>query len=127
MPRVINRQLTKPSDPERLTYFGQLIVAILLLIIPGFLYASQRARLHENRGQIAALESRLADLDERRGQLLIERAVELDPWRLQHKARELAGLGEPLPEQVASLGRPQSGGERLLLTSGGGRGPDGHP
>ena len=114
MSRIENRPLTKPSDPHRFADLGQVIAAIALLIIPAFLYATERAELHDATKHISGLEARLLQLRDERELLLVERATELDPRRLRDKARTLAGLVDPERGQMADLPRetnpPRLGG-----------------
>ena len=127
MSRIANRRLIKPSDPDRFSDLGQVIVAIILLVIPAFLFAAQRAELHEAQRELTRLERRLVDLEERRQHLLLERATELDPRRVQEKARRISGLTDPDAEQVVFLGRPGTQSPSPLLAAGAIGEPDGHP
>jgi hypothetical protein len=103
--RIANRPLTKPSEPHRFADLAQVLAAILLLMIPAFLYASQRADLHHAERRIADLEQRLIELTERRKLLTLELDSELDPRRIDERAREVVGLQDPEPEQVVFLPR----------------------
>lgn len=127
MSRIENRPLTRASEPHRFADLGQVIAAIALLIIPAFLYASERADLHDANKHISALEAKLLELRDQRELLLVERATELDPRRLRDKARTLAGLVDPERGQMTYLPRaapwPVSNGFVADATES----PDGHP
>lgn len=122
MSRIANRPLTKPREPNRLGDLAQVVAAIVLLIIPAFLYASQRAGLHQAQRRSAALEAELERLAERRQLLRIEIASELDPRRLHDKAGSFA-LGEPVAGQIHYLQRDDAA---LLITEVS-EDIDGHP
>ena len=126
MSRIANRPLVKPRQPNRFADLGQVILAILLLIIPALFYASQRAELHRAQRRIADLEQRLVELEETRQHLVLEYSTELDPRRMQEKARRRAGLVEPAADQIVYLDR---GGEtwRPPMLAGIPGGPEGHP
>ncbi|MFW6198720.1 MAG: hypothetical protein ACOC5E_02745 [Acidobacteriota bacterium] len=126
MSRIANRPLLKPRQPNRFADLGQVILAILLLIIPALLYASQRAELHRARRQIAALEQRLAELEEARQHLVLEYSTELDPRRMRDKARSRVGLVVPSAGQIVHLDRGADAWRPPLLAGLPG-GPDGHP
>lgn len=126
MSRIANRPLVKPPRPNRFADLGQVILAILLLIIPALFYASQRAELHRAQRQIAALEQRLAELEESRQHLVLEYSTELDPRRMQEKAQSRAGLVEPSAGQIVYLDRDESSWRPPMLAGAHG-GPDGHP
>lgn len=125
MSRIANRPLTKPRQPHRLSELAQVVAAITLLIIPAFLYASQRAKLHHAQRRIATLERQLIELEERRQLLRIELATENDPRRIEAKALALTGLREPEPEQVRFLARLSPTDPRRLVAVAGDT--DGHP
>lgn len=127
MSRIANRPLTKPSQPNRFADLGQVVLAMLLLIIPALFYASQRADLHEARRRIASLEERLVELEEERQHLVLEYATELDPRRMEERAREITGLVEPEPEQIVYLDRIEETSPPPPLVAGAVGGPDGHP
>lgn len=124
MPRIANRPLTKPRDPNRLGDLTQVVAAIALLALPAFLYATQRASLHQTQRRIASLQSELIRLEEHRQLLRIEMASEQDPRRLRDKAGGIAELGEPAIEQVRYLERRDA--DRWLITETAGD-ADGHP
>lgn len=127
MSRIANQPLTKPNVPHRFADLGQVIVAIVLLIVPAFLYASQRAQLRNANQQIGELESRLLRLRDDRELLLVEISTELDPRRLNDKAHALAGLQEPTADQITYLPRTGSGTPIRVLLAAATGGPDGHP
>ena len=74
MSRIANRPLTKPSEPHRFAELAQVLAATLLLLLPAFLYASQRADHHQAQREIAGLKATLAALEEERQLLRIELA-----------------------------------------------------
>lgn len=125
--RIENRPLTKPSEPHRFADLGQAIAAMALLIIPAFLYASERANLHDANKHISALEARLLRLRDARELLLVERATELDPRRLRDKARTLAGLVDPERGQMTYLPRPAALPVSPAFVADATDGRDGHP
>lgn len=125
MSRIANRPLIKPREPHRLSDLAQVILAILLLVIPAFFYAAQRADLHRAQRRIAALEQQLGALQERSQLLRIEISSERDPRRLIQKARAIAGLVEPPPDLVRFLSRPVRRAPALLVEATGQA--DGHP
>ena len=127
MSRIANRPLTKPSEPHRFADLGQVLAGTLLLMIPAFLFASQRADLHQAERRIAALEARLIELDERRKLLTLELDSELDPRRIDKRAREIAGLRDPAPEQIVYLPRSTGVDSRSPLLAEATEIPDGHP
>ncbi len=125
MSRIANRPLTKTREPNRLAELTQVIAAIALLIMPAFLYASQRAKLHHAERRISLLQRQLLDLEEERQLLRIELATERDPRRIYAKALAVTELREALPEQVEFLSRMELADQtRLAAVSGD---PDGHP
>ena len=105
MSRIANRPLTKPRDPHRFADLAQVIAAIGLLSIPAFLYASQRAALHDTRQRISELEDQLIAAAEHREVLRVQRAMEEDPRRVRDKAERLLGLEPPESAQVKYLPR----------------------
>ena len=127
MSRIANRQLTKLREPNRFADLAQVLAAILLLIIPAFYYASQRATNQRAELEIASLERRLADLAERRLLLQIQLASELDPRRLHDRARQIAGLSEATAEQIRYLARPGMRGLEPVQAAPLAGEPDGHP
>lgn len=105
MSRIANRPLTKPQDPYRFADLAQVLAGILLLMGPAFLYASQRAELHRAERSIGMLQQRLLDLQHERDLLNLELATQEDPWRLEARAREIAGLQAGTPTQMVHLPR----------------------
>ncbi len=125
MSRIANRPLVKAREPNRFSDLGQAFAGILLLIIPAFLYASQRADMRESRRQTGDLETTLLQLQQERKLLELELQTELDPRALEHKARTIAGLRHPEDGQVhhmrRSAGGMASGGHVATVAT------DGHP
>lgn len=126
--QISNRPLTKPREPNRFGDLGQVLLAVLLLVVPCFFWASYHARLQQTRRTIAQLEQRLVQLEEERQRLVLEQSMNLDPRRIEERARRVSGLVSPDPSQVLYLSRPGApfGGARPLLAEDTGGG-DGHP
>ncbi len=125
MSRIANRPLVKAREPNRFSDLGQAFAGILLLIIPAFLYASQRADMRESRRQTGDLETALLQLQQERKLLELELQTELDPRTLERKARTIAGLRQPEDGQVEHMpragdGMPSGGYIATVAT-------DGHP
>ena len=127
MSRIANRPLTKPSEPHRFADLAQVLAAIVLLMVPAFLYASQRADLHQAQRRIGELEQELLDLEERRKLLTLELDSELDPRRIDQRAREIAGLQDPEPDQIVYLSRLAADQPGPALVASVVEGLDGHP
>jgi len=124
--RIANRPLTKPSEPHRFADLVQVLTAILLLIIPAFLYASQRADLHRAQRRARDLEAELSRLEERRELLTLELEAQLDPRRLEERARTIALMQEPEDGQILYLSRPGEALRRPALVADVAGGTDGH-
>lgn len=124
MSRIANRPLIKAREPNRFGDLGQAFAGILLLIIPAFLYASQRADMRESRRQTGDLEAALLQLQQERKLLELELQTELDPRSLEQKARAIAGLGDPEDSQVEHLPRAYGavGRDHIATVA-----TDGHP
>lgn len=122
--RIANRPLIKAREPNRFGDLGQAFAGILLLIIPAFLYASQRADMRESRRQTGDLEAALLQLQQERKLLELELQTELDPRSLEQKARAIAGLGDPEDSQVEHLPRAYGavGRDHIATVA-----TDGHP
>ncbi len=125
MSRIANRPLIKAREPNRFSDLGQAFAGILLLTIPAFLYASQRADVRESRRQTGDLEATLLQLRQERKLLELELQTELDPRVLEQKARTIAGLRDPEDSQVEHLPRVygDDGGSGNIATVA----TDGHP
>jgi|TARA_B100001964_G_scaffold150327_1_gene165467 hypothetical protein len=81
-----------------------MIVLGMLLVLPFFLYAGLRAKLHQYRGEVVVLEAYLEELDEQRRRLDIELAFESNLRRIEELAR-VSGLVEAKENQVVYLAR----------------------
>tara|TARA_B100001079_G_scaffold170212_1_gene146043 strand:- start:73 stop:393 length:321 start_codon:yes stop_codon:yes gene_type:complete len=81
-----------------------MIVLGMLLVLPFFLYAGLRAKLHQYRGEVVVLEAHLEQLDEQRRRLDIELAFESNLSRIEELARG-DGLVEAEEDQVVYLAR----------------------
>ncbi len=103
-PRVFNGPLVKPREPGRFGDLARMIVLGMLLVLPFFLYAGIRARLHQHRGEVVVLEAYLEELDEQRRRLDIELASVSNLRRIEVLARE-SGLVEAEENQVVYLAR----------------------
>ena len=124
MSRIANRPLIKAREPNRFGDLGQAFAGILLLIIPAFLYASQRADMRESRRQTGDLEATLLQLQQERKLLELELQTELDPRALEQKARAIAGLADPEDNQVEHLPRADGAAGRSHIAT---VASDGHP
>ncbi len=103
-PRVFNGPLVKPREPGRFGDLARMIVLGMLLVLPFFLYAGLRAKLHQHRGEVVVLEAYLEELDEQRRRLDIELASVSNLRRIELLARE-SGLVEAEENQVVYLAR----------------------
>ncbi len=103
-PRVFNGPLVKPREPGRFGDLARMIVLGMLLVLPFFLYAGLRAKLHQHRGEVVVLEAYLEELDEQRRRLDIELASVSNLRRIELLARE-TGLVEAEENQVVYLAR----------------------
>jgi len=103
-PRVFNGPLVKPREPGRFGDLARMIVLGMLLVLPFFLYAGLRAKLHQHRGEVVVLEAYLEELDEQRRRLDIELAFESNLRRIEELAR-VSGLVEAKEDQVVYLAR----------------------
>ena len=124
MSRIANRPLIKAREPHRFSDLGQAFAGILLLIVPAFLYASQRADMRESRRQTGDLEATLLQLQQERKLLELELQTELDPRTLEKKARAIADLQDPEVSQVEHLPRvhDEAAGNGITTVA-----TDGHP
>ncbi len=119
MARVTNRPLTKPRDPNRFVDLIQFLAGALLLIAAGLLYASQRAELLVQRARISHLQEQLVRLQQEGQLLAVQLESELDPRRLERRARLLAGLSSPAPDRIALLPPGSSDPLRVWLAADG--------
>ncbi len=103
-PRVFNGPLVKPREPGRFGDLARMIVLGMLLVLPFFLYAGLRAKLHQHRGEVVVLEAYLEELDEQRRRLDIELASVSNLRRIELLARG-DGLVEAEEDQVVYLAR----------------------
>ena len=103
-PRVFNGPLVKPREPGRFGDLARMMVLGMLLVLPFFLYAGLRAKLHQHRGEVVVLEAYLEELDEQRRRLDIELASVSNLRRIEVLARE-SGLVEAEENQVVYLAR----------------------
>jgi hypothetical protein len=103
-PRVVNGPLVKPREPGRFGDLARMIVLGMLLVLPFFLYAGVRAKLHQHRGEVVVLEAYLEELDKQRRRLDIELASVSNLRRIELLARE-SGLVEAEENQVVYLAR----------------------
>ena len=116
MPRIANRPLTKATDPHRFTDLAQVLGAILLLLVPAFFYASQRAGSLEANQHVGDLEAELLALHQERELLDLDLQRLLEPRGLAERAERLAGLTSPSGPLVVMA--PDSAfDERVLLAS----------
>ena len=104
-PRVFNGPLVKPREPGRFGDLARMIVLGMLLVLPFFLYAGLRAKLHQYRGEVVVLEAYLEELDKQRRRLDIELASVSNLRRIELLAREVSGLVEAEENQVVYLAR----------------------
>ena len=104
-PRVFNGPLVKPREPGRFGDLARMIVLRNLLVLPFFLDAGLRAKLHQHRGEVVVLEAYLEELDKQRRRLDIELASVSNLRRIELLAREVSGLVEAEENQVVYLAR----------------------
>lgn len=118
MSRIANRPLTKATDPHRLTHLAQFVGAMLLLLVPAFFYAAQRAGSLEANRHVGDLEAELLELEQERELIELDLQRLLEPRSLAGRAQRLAGLTVPDGQQTLVLVRDSAYDERVLLTSG---------
>ncbi len=118
MSRIANRPLTKATDPHRFTHLAQALGAILLLLVPAFFYAAQRAGSLEANQNVGDLEAELLELQQERELIELDLQRLLEPRSLADRAHVLAGLMVPDDEQTLVLARDADFDERVLLASG---------
>ncbi len=116
MSRIANRPLTKATDPHRFTDLAQVLGAILLLLVPAFFYAAQRADSLEASQRVGDLESELLAIQQEREFIELDLQRLLEPRSLTERAQRLAGLSAS-DTQPAVLAPESDFGERVLLAS----------
>lgn len=116
MSRIANRPLTKATDPRRLTHCAQFLGAIVLLLVPAFFYAAQRAGSLEANQRVGDLEAELLAIQQERELIELDLQRLLEPRGLAERARRLAGLIVP-DDQLLVLAPDSEFGERMLLAS----------
>jgi len=116
--RIANRPLTKATDPHRLTHLAQVLGAIVLLLVPAFFYAAQRAGSLEANQHVGDLEAELLAIQQERELIELDLQRLLEPRSLADRAYRLAGLIVPDDQQTLVLVRDSVFDERVLLTSG---------
>lgn len=116
MSRIANRPLTKATDPHRLTDLAQLFAALLLLLVPAFLYAAQRADSLMANQTVGDLETELLALQQERELIELELQRLLEPRGLAERAQRLAGLRPP-EDQLLVVAPAPNFDERVLLAS----------
>ena len=116
MSRIANRPLTKATDPHRFTDLAQVLGAILLLLVPAFFYAAQRAGSLEANQAVGELEAELLAIQQEREFIELELQRLLEPRSLAERAERLAGLIVP-DDQLLVLAPDSDFGERVLLAS----------
>jgi len=114
--RIANRPLTKATDPHRLTDLAQVVAAILLLLVPAFFYAAQRAGSLEANQRVGDLEAELLALQQQRELIQLDLQRLLEPRGLSERAQRLAGLTVPA-EPLLVLAPAAPFGNRVLLAS----------
>jgi cell division protein FtsL len=77
----------------------------MLLVLPFFLSASLRAKLHQYRTEVVDLEAHIKQLDEQRQRLDIEFSSASNLERIEKLAREVSSLVEAEENQVVYLAR----------------------
>jgi len=114
--RIANRPLTKATDPHRFTDLARLLCAILLLLVPAFFYAAQRADSLEANQHVGDLEAELLTLQQERELIELDLQRLLEPRSLAERAHRLAGLIVP-DGQLLVLAPDSDLGEHVLLAS----------
>jgi hypothetical protein len=108
--------LTKATDPHRSTDMVQVLGAILLLLVPAFFYAAQRAGSLEANQHVGGLESELLAIQQERELIELELQRLLEPRGLAERANRRAGL-IVADDQGLVLAPEPNLGERVLLAS----------
>ncbi|NKB90266.1 MAG: hypothetical protein GKS06_18825 [Acidobacteria bacterium] len=116
MSRIANRPLTKATDPHRVTDLIQLFLALLILLVPAFLYAAQRSDSLVANQTVGSLESELLALQQERELIELELQRLLEPRSLTERAQRVAGLQLP-EDQVLVMAPAPNFDERVLLAS----------
>jgi hypothetical protein len=116
VPRIANRPLTKATDPHRFTDLAQVLGALLLLLVPAFFYAAQRAGSLEANQRVGDLEAELLALQQERELIDLDLQRLLEPRGLAQRAEDLAGLVAPAGALVV-LAPDSAFDERVLLAS----------
>jgi len=114
--RIANRPLTKATDPHRFTDLAQVLGALLLLLVPAFFYAAQRAGSLEANQAVGELEAELLAIQQEREFIELDLQRLLEPRSLAERAERLAGLIVP-DDQLLVLAPDSDFGERVLLAS----------
>lgn len=117
MARIANRPLTKANDPHRFTDLAQVVAALLLLILPAFYYAAQRANKFDADRTVGQLESELLALEHERDVLELEVEQLLEPRGLALRAHEVAGLAPVAARQMVVIDPLAPAPDRILLTA----------
>lgn len=116
MSRIANRPLTKATDPHRFTDMAQVLGAILLLLVPAFFYAAQRAGSLEANQHVGYLEAELLAIQQEREFIELDLQRLLEPRSLAERAERLAGL-IVADDQLLVLTPDADLGEHVLLAS----------
>jgi len=114
--RIANRPLTKATDPHRFTDLAQVLGAILLLLVPAFFYAAQRAGSLEANQHVGDLEAELLAIQQERELLELDLQRLLEPRSLAARAHSLAGLIVP-DDQLLVLAPDSDFDGRVRLAS----------
>ena len=104
-PRVFNGPLVKPREPGRFGDLARMMALGMLLVLPFFLSASLRAKLHQYRTEVVDLEAHIKQLDEQRQRLDIQFSSVSNLERIEKLAREVSILVEAEENQVVYLAR----------------------
>ena len=124
-PRVFNGPLVKPRAPGRFGDLARMMALGMLLVLPFFLSASLRAKLHQYRTEVVDLEAHIKQLDEQRQRrqrpVELERAVEGEPAvAAPEDPREDLGRAHLRVDDAAGPLRLRGGLDRGPVEGGGG-------
>lgn len=100
-PRLrMNARLNRERDRARARELRRLLLCGAAIVAPLLGYVWQRVDFIHVSYQVKALQKQKEHLEETRNQLTVERAMLLNPVRIERVARERLGLVDPHPEDV---------------------------
>lgn len=100
-PRLrMNARLNRERDRARARELRRLLLCGAAIVAPLLGYVWQRVDFIRVSYQVEELQKRKEHLEETRNQLTVERAMLLNPARIERVARKRLGLVDPHPEDV---------------------------